>query len=125
MIQKITRKSSKINPKSMEIEAWTGLGGSWGRLGSHLGSQGRQKQKPDDQKMTASGLPFWGPFPTLSVIFQCFLRSFSSLHFDGYQDRFFMDFDQLFGSFLAIFFTNFRIVGKYGKCHSDIVFTMI
>ena len=25
----------------MEIEAWTGLGGSWRRLGSHLGSQGR------------------------------------------------------------------------------------
>jgi len=31
MIQKIIKKSAKINPKSMEIEAWTGLGGSWGR----------------------------------------------------------------------------------------------
>ena len=29
----------------MEIEAWTGLGGSWGRLGSHLGSQGRLARK--------------------------------------------------------------------------------
>ena len=45
MIQKIIKKSSKINPKSMEIEAWTGLGGSWGRLGSHLGSQGRLVRK--------------------------------------------------------------------------------
>ena len=45
MIQKISKNSSKINPKSMEIEAWTGLGGSWGRLGSHLGSQGRLAQK--------------------------------------------------------------------------------
>ena len=45
MIQKITNKSSKINPKSMEIEAWTGLGGSWESLGSHLGSQGRLAQK--------------------------------------------------------------------------------
>ena len=45
MIQKITKKSFQINPKSMEIEAWTGLGGSWGRLRSHLGSQGRLAQK--------------------------------------------------------------------------------
>ena len=45
MTQKIINKSSQINKKSMEIEAWTGLGGSWGRLGSHLGSQGRLAQK--------------------------------------------------------------------------------
>ena len=45
MIQKIIKKSSKINQKSMEIEAWTGLGGSWGRLGRHLGSQGRLARK--------------------------------------------------------------------------------
>ena len=98
----------------MEIEAWTGLGGSWGRLGSHLGSQGRmaQKKEPDDQNMTASGLPFWGPFLKFSVIFDVFLRSFSNLHFDGYQDGFFMDFDQFFRSFLEVFFISFRIVGK-------------
>ena len=34
MIQKIIKQSSKINEKSMEIEAWTGLGGSWGGLGA-------------------------------------------------------------------------------------------
>ena len=45
MIQKIIKKSFKINPKWMEIEAWIGLGGSWGRLGSYLGSQGRLAQK--------------------------------------------------------------------------------
>jgi len=45
MIQKIIKKLSKINPKSMEIEAWTSLGGSWGRPWEHLGSQGRLAQK--------------------------------------------------------------------------------
>ena len=45
MIQKIINKSSKIDQKSIEIEAWTGLGGSWGRLGRYLGSQGRLARK--------------------------------------------------------------------------------
>ena len=49
MIQKIINKSSKIKQKSMEIEAWTSLGGSWGRLGSRLGSQGRLAQKKESQ----------------------------------------------------------------------------
>ena len=63
-----------------------------------------RKKEPDDPKMTASGLLFWGPFLTFSVIFNVFLRSFSSLHFDGYQDRFFMDLEQFFGSFLKVFY---------------------
>ena len=45
MIQKIIQKSITIASKAIEIDAWTGLGGSWGRLGSHLGSQGRLAQK--------------------------------------------------------------------------------
>ena len=45
MTQNIFKQSPKINPKSMEIEAWVGLGGSWGGLGSHLGSQGRLVRK--------------------------------------------------------------------------------
>ena len=45
MIQKIVKKSSKSNQKSLEIEAWTGLGSSWGSLRSYLGSQGRLAQK--------------------------------------------------------------------------------
>ena len=50
MIQKIIKKSSKIDQKSIEIEAWTGLGGSWGRLGSHLGSQGRLARKKEARR---------------------------------------------------------------------------
>ena len=45
-----------------------------------------RKKQPDDEKMTASGLPFWGPFSTFPLLFNGFLRSFSSLCFDGYQD---------------------------------------
>ena len=45
MIQKIINKSFKNDQKSIEIEAWTGLGGSWGRLGRRLGFQGRLEQK--------------------------------------------------------------------------------
>ena len=59
MIQNITKKSSKINPKSMEIEAWTGLGGSWGRLGSHLGSQGLPKSPRDQSKPQFSPIFWW------------------------------------------------------------------
>jgi hypothetical protein len=47
MIQKIIKKSSKIDQKSTEIEAWTGLEGSWGRLERHLGSQGRLARKKE------------------------------------------------------------------------------
>ena len=43
--------------------------------------------------------------PLLDPVF--FLRSFSCLHFHGYQDRFFMDFDQFFGLFLEVFFHKF------------------
>ena len=42
MIQKINKKLSKINKKSTEIEAWTGLGGL---LAEALGSQGRLARK--------------------------------------------------------------------------------
>ena len=75
MIQKIIKKSARSNQKSMEIEAWTGLEVSWRSLGSHLGSRGglAQKKKTDDHKMTASRLPFGGPFSSFSLIFQiCF-----------------------------------------------------
>ena len=34
----------------MEINAWTGLGGSWGRLRSHLNSQGRLARKNEARK---------------------------------------------------------------------------
>ena len=52
MIQQIIKKSSKIDPESMEIEAWTGLEGSWGKLGSHLGFQGRLAQKQGARRPT-------------------------------------------------------------------------
>ena len=68
MIQKIIKKSSKINKKSMEIEAWTGLGGSWGRLGSHLGSQGRLAQKQGARRPKNDHV--WAPI--LGSIFEMF-----------------------------------------------------
>ena len=37
MIQKIIKKSSKINAKSMEIEAWIDPRSYWGRLGNPIG----------------------------------------------------------------------------------------
>ena len=40
-----TENLQTIVQNQAKIEAWTGLGGSWGRLGSHLGSQGRLAQK--------------------------------------------------------------------------------
>ena len=72
MIQKIINKLSKIKSKSMEIEAWTGLGGSWGRLGSHLGSQGRLAQKKGARRPTNDHV--WAPI--LGSIFDIF-RYFS------------------------------------------------
>ena len=114
-MQKIIKKSSKINVKSMEIEAWTGLGGSWGRLGSHLGSQGRLARNKGARLPKNDHV--WAPI--LGSIFEIFryfsmfvLHSFSSLHFDGYQDRFFMDFDHFCGLLLGALFMSFRIVGK-------------
>ena len=72
MIQKIIEKVSKIIPKSMEIEAWTGLGGSWGRLGSHLGFQGRLAQKQGARRPKDDHV--WAPI--LGSIFDIF-RYFS------------------------------------------------
>ena len=84
------------------------LGGSLGAIWAvwHI------KKEPDDQKMTASGSHFGVHFGHFPLLFDVFLRSFSSFHFDGYQDRFFMDFDQFVGSFLEVFFISSRIVGK-------------
>ena len=64
------------------------------------------------KKWPRLGSHFKVHFRHFPLLFDVFLRSFSSLHFDGYQDRFFMDFDQFFGSFLGAFFISFRIVGK-------------
>ena len=71
-MQKIIKKSSKINKKLMEIEAWTGPGGSWGRLGSHLGSQGRLAQKKEARRPKNDRV--WAPI--LGSIFDIF-RYFS------------------------------------------------
>ena len=112
MIQKIIKQLSKINQKSMEIEACTGLGSSWRKLWSDLGSQGRleQKKKQNDSNMTASGLG--SIFDIFRYVSMFLLRSFSNFHFDGYQDRFVMDFDSFFGLFLEVVFRIFRIVSK-------------
>ena len=57
----------------------------------------------NDQKMTAPGLPFRGPFFTLSVIFKVLLHYFSSFCFDGYQNRFFIDLDVFLDHVLKFF----------------------
>ena len=61
-----------------KIHGNRGLDWSWGLLGEALGAiwapkaAWHRKKEPDDQKMTAPGLPFWGPFSTCSIIFRCF-----------------------------------------------------
>ena len=62
----------------------------WPRLGSHFGVH----------------------FRYVPIFFDVVLRSFSSLHFDGYQDRFFVDFDQFVESFLEVVLIIFRFVSK-------------
>ena len=110
MIQKIINKSSKINPKSMEIEAWTGLGGSRGRPWEPFGlprPSGTEKRNQMTKKWPRLGSHFGVHVRHCPLLFDVFLRSFSSLHFDGYQDRFFMDFDQFFGSCPEVWFHKF------------------
>ena len=70
MIQKIIKKSSKINKKSRLGLALGALGGGLGAIWAPK-AVWHGKKKPDDQKITASGLPFWSPFLTFSVNFQC------------------------------------------------------
>ena len=56
-----------------------------------------------------------GALHIFDIFYDCsmfFLHCFFSLHFDGYQDRFFMDVCHLFKSFLEVFFRIFGIVGK-------------
>ena len=42
---KSLKKQSKINPKSLKIEARGGSGGSWGRPGRHFGPKAVQSRK--------------------------------------------------------------------------------
>ena len=65
---------------------------------------------PDGKMAQRTHLEFH--FQHVPLFFDFCLRSFSSLRFDGYQDRYFMDFDQFFGLFLEVVFISFRIVGK-------------
>ena len=73
-----TENHQKIVENQPKIDGNRGLDWSWGLLGEALGAiwapkaVWHRKKEPDDQKMTASGLPFWGPFSTCSVIFRCF-----------------------------------------------------
>ena len=110
------QKSFKINPKSMEIEAWTGLGGFRGRPWEPFGlprPSGTENSSQMTKKGPRPGSHFGVHFPNCPLCSDVFLRSFFSFHFDGYQDRFFMDFDQFVGSCLEeVCFISFRIVGK-------------
>jgi hypothetical protein len=104
----------KIVRNQTKIDGNRGLGWSWGLLGEALGAiwapkaVWHRRKEPNDQKITASGLPFWDPFSTFPLFFNVFLRFFYNLRFDGYQDHFFMEVDYL----LMFFFISFRIVGK-------------
>ena len=110
-----TENHKKIvqNQPKIDIEPWTGLGGSWGRLGSHLGSQGCLAQKkgarwPKNDRVWAPILgSIFDIFRYVSMFF-CVLFLVSILM----ANRFFMDFEQFVGSFLEAFFISFRIVGK-------------
>ena len=75
-------KSSENRSKSTKSRWKSRLGLAWRALGGGLAATWAPKavwhgkKKPDDQKMTAYGLSFWGPFSTCSVIFQCFFAFF-------------------------------------------------
>ena len=79
----------------MNIDAWTGLGGSWGRpWGSFwLPRPPRTKKQARRAKCVRLGAPIWGSM--FDIFCNCsmfLLRSFSSLRFGGYQDRCLVDF---------------------------------
>ena len=85
----------------------------------------RTKKEARRAKCVRLGAPIWGSiFGIFRYFSMFFCVLFSSLHFGGFQDRILMDFGRFVGSFLEVVFIIFRIVGKYGKCHSDTVFTM-
>ena len=78
MIQKIIKKSAKINKNRWKSRLGLALGALGGGLGAiwALKAVWHGKREPDNEKMTASGLPFWGPVSTLSIIFRCFFALF-------------------------------------------------
>ena len=73
----IARKSYENQTK---IDGNRGLDWSWRLLGEALGAiwapkaVWHRKKEPDDQKITASGFPFWGQFSTFPFLFRCFRR---------------------------------------------------
>ena len=71
-----TENHQKIIQNQPKIDGNRGLDWSLGLLGEAwepfgLPRPSGTEKEPDDQKVTASGLPFWGSFSTFSVMFQC------------------------------------------------------
>ena len=66
--EKSSTNLTKIDPKSVKIEAWTGPGGA---LGAMLAPKGAWDSKKEAgwQKMVLTWVPIWGPFSTFFGIF--------------------------------------------------------
>ena len=109
--QKIIQNQPKIDGNRGLDWPWGLLGDAWEPFGLPRPS-GTEKKKQMTKKWLRLGSHFGVNFRHFPWFFDVFLHSFSSLHFDGYQDRFFIDFDQFFRSFLEALFIIFQIVGK-------------
>ena len=70
-----TKNPQKIVQNHPQIDGNRGLDWSWGLLGEAWEPFGLPRAS-GTEKMTASGLPFWGPFSKFSVIFRCFFVLF-------------------------------------------------
>ena len=90
--QKIVQNQLKNRWKSRLGLVLGALGGGLGAIWAPKAVWHRKK-RPDDQKWPRLGSHVGVHFRHGPLLFDVVLRSFSSLHFDGYQDRFFMDVD--------------------------------
>ena len=99
----------------MEIEAWTGLGGSWGRpwdpfgLPRPSGTEKRSQMTKNDRVWAPILGSIFDMFRYFSMLFRAL---FYSLRVGGYQDRFLVDFIGFWDQFKKFFFIIFWIVGK-------------
>ena len=113
-----TENHQQIVQHQPQIDGNRGLDWSWGLLGEAWEPfglprpSGTEKRSQMTKKWPRLGSHVGVHFRYFPWFFDFVLRSFSSLHFDGYQDRCFMDFDHFFGLFLEVCFISFRIVGK-------------
>ena len=127
MIQKIIKKSSKIDQKSVEIEAWTDPGGCWERPWEPFGlprPPGTEKRSQMTKKWPPLGLHFGVHFRFFPWFFASVLVLFFSLPFWSHFFKIFIEFGSHFG---VIFWTFFNILAtnrNFQKWWKTIGFSM-